>query len=1096
MHLDLDLHALAPLAEPMIGDGSMAETDALREELRQARREVETLRGELGQSRASMSLLFATLDSTDDGIVAYQFADNALFYNTAFITMWGIAEDTLAGLGQQELEALQCTQVKHPAELMEETSSFDPDAENFSIIELKDGRMFERHAKPQLVHGQSVGRVIVYRDVTQRVQFEQKMMFNHVVVESSGPMLWVDFETRCLTYANRAACDLLGYRIDEVIGLNIADVDANFSDESFKPLEQILRDTGKPEGFRTHYRRKGGELRNVDATASLTEHADREMCIVSFKDITEQKIASQERQRQQALMAALINSIPDIISYRDPKGVFLGCNEAFSRLRGRAADDLIGHTAEEIFPAPRAEIIRARDEEVLRSLQKATLEELVAYPDGREVLLETVRSPLRDEKGNLLGILAIGRDVTERNKAEQEIRLAKELAEEATQAKTDFLANMSHEIRTPMNAIIGMSHLALKTDLTPRQRDYITKVQSSGQHLLGIINDILDFSKVEAGKLTIERADFELETLMENVANLITEKSSAKGLELVFDISPEVPRRLLGDSLRLGQILINYANNAVKYTEKGEVVIAARVQQRTAQEVLLHFSVTDTGIGLTEEQQGRLFQSFQQADTSTTRKYGGTGLGLAISKNLAQLMGGEVGVQSRVGQGSTFWFTVRAGIGQARSRELVPVPDLRNRRALVVDDSDSARAVMTDMLQGMTFTVVEACSGREAIAAVQDAAKRGQPFDIVYLDWRMPQMDGIETAQRLKALDLPHMPFIVMATAHGREEVIKQAESVGIENVLIKPVNASMLFDTTMSALSGQHVESRASGAGGAGNEKLAAVKGARILLVEDNDINQVVAREILQDAGFVVDVADNGQIGLDMVQQRHYDLVLMDMQMPVMDGVTATIEIRKLARYAGLPIVAMTANAMQRDRERCLAVGMNGFVTKPINPDELCAVLLKWIKPQAAKAPIPVAAVAPAAAPAAVATPTGTEAPQFLSVPGLDTVAGLRRMMGKKSLYIAMLKRYVDGQRNCAAELRHALDHDDWPTAERLAHTAKGVAGNIGAVRVPEPAQALELAIRNRLPRAEVDQHLRQLEDCLAELIGALDQALPHASA
>jgi len=1097
MHLDFDLQALAPLAEPQFRDGSTGEADALREELRRVRRQVEGLVGELACSRSSLSLLFATLDSTDDGIVAYQFAENALFYNTAFVTMWGIPEDALTGLGQQELEALQCAQVKHPAELMEEATSFDPDAENFSIVELKDGRMFERHAKPQLVGGKSVGRVVVYRDVTQRVQFEQKMMFNHVVVESSGPIMWVDYQTRHITYANRAACELLAYRIDEVIGLPIASVDVCYTAEAVKPLEEMLRSTGKPIEYRARYRRKDGSLRNIDATASLTEHGDREICIISFKDITEQKTADRERKRQQALMAALINSIPDIISYRDPKGVFLGCNEAFTHLRGRAAEDLIGHTAEEVFPAQRAEIIRARDEEVLRSLQKSTLEELVAYPDGREVLLETVRNPLRDEKGKLLGILAIGRDVTERKKAEREIHRAKELAEEATRAKTDFLANMSHEIRTPMNAIIGMSHLALKTDLTPRQRDYIAKVQASGQHLLGIINDILDFSKVEAGKLTVEHADFELEALMENVANLITEKSAAKGLELVFDISPDVPRRLVGDSLRLGQILINYANNAVKYTEKGEVVIAARVQEHAGEEVLLHFSVTDTGIGLTDEQKGRLFQSFQQADTSTTRKYGGTGLGLAISRNLAQLMGGDVGVESRIGHGSTFWFTVRVGVGQARSRELLPVPDLRNRRALVVDDSDSARAVLADMLQGMTFSVVEASSGREAIRAVEEAAQRGEPFDIVYLDWRMPEMDGIETAQRLKSLDLPQAPFIVMATAHGREEVLKQAESVGIENVLIKPINPSMLFDTTIGVLSGRHAEPRHSSAAGPSDAKLASVKGARILLVEDNDINQHVACEILQDAGFVVEVAENGQIGLEMVQRRRYDLVLMDMQMPVMDGVTATAEIRKLGRFADLPIVAMTANAMQRDRERCIAAGMNGFVTKPINPDELCAVLLKWIKPMAVKGPAAAAPAAIAAAPAAAACAVVmAEAPQLASVPGLDVTTGLRRMMGKKSLYLAMLRRYVDGQRNCPAEMRHALDRDDWPTAERMAHTAKGVAGNIGAVRVPEHAQALELAIRNKQPRDEVDRHLRQLEDCLGELIAGLDQALPQPGA
>jgi PAS domain S-box-containing protein len=1101
VNIDLDLQALAPTAEPWLGGGTGRDIDALGDELRRAYDQIQALAAKLARSQSAQSLLYATLDASDDGIVAFQYADGALTYNTAFVTMWRIPEDMLSAMGQEELLALQCAQARHPDELVEETSSLDPDDEHFGIIELKDGRIFERHARPQMLQGKSVGRVVVYRDITQRVQFEQKMMFNHVVVESSGPMMWVDYASRSVTYANLAACEMLGYRIDEVIGMDIGALDINYTADAIKPLDDELRRSGKPVNFRTLYRRQDGELRDVSATASLADHEDREIYIVSFKDTTGQKLAERERARQKDLLRALIDSIPDIISFRDPQGVFLGCNEAFYALRGSDRGDVVGRTSEELFSPYRAHVIRTRDQEVLLTQHRSVIEETVTYPDGTEALLETVRSPLRDEQGNLLGILAIGRNITQRKIAEEETRRAKDLAEEATRMKSDFLANMSHEIRTPMNAIIGMSHLALKTDLTPRQRDYITKVQGSGQHLLGIINDILDFSKVEAGKLTVETADFELEALLDNVSNLITEKSSAKGLELVFDISPEVPRRLVGDSLRLGQILINYANNAVKYTDKGEVVISARVQERGPNDVLLHFSVTDTGIGLTEEQQSRLFQSFQQADSSTTRKYGGTGLGLAISKNLAELMGGKVGVESAIGQGSTFWFTVRAGIGQARSRELVPVMDLRNRRALVVDDSDSARAVLTDMLQGMTFTVVEASSGQAAIQAVQQAAQSGEPFDIVYLDWRMPEMDGIETARHLKALNLQQAPFIVMATAHGREEVLKQAESVGIEEVLLKPVNASMLFDTTMGALSGQQAEPRHIGAANTNDKALAAAKGARILLVEDNDINQIVAREVLQDAGFVVEVADNGQVGLDMVGQHQYDLVLMDMQMPVMDGVTATQEIRKLSRLAGLPIVAMTANAMQRDRERCLAAGMNDFVTKPINPEELCAVLLKWIKlpakadvtaQPALAAPAPVVPTVAESAP--VTATAAVDVPLFAQVPGLDAVTGMRRMMGKKPLYLAMLRRYVDGQRSCPAELRHALDHGDWPTAERLAHSARGASGNIGALRVPEHAQALELAIKQKLPREEVDQHLHQFEDCLVELIGALEQSLPQA--
>jgi two-component system, sensor histidine kinase and response regulator len=817
MRVDFDLESLPPAEEATIGDAQVTEALALREELVHARADARRLADALADIQASQALLFATLDAADDGIVAFQFDSEALFYNTAFVTMWRLDEGKLAGLRREELIALQSAQARNPDELVELGSRFDVESEDCSVIELKDGRMLERHARPQLVNGKSVGRVVVYRDITERMQFEQRMMFHHVVVESSGPMIWLDWERRRVTYANRAACEMLGYHADELVDLHIGELDCRFSPERIAPLDQSLRASGKPVNFRTVYRRKSGGQLHIDATASLTRHADRDIYIVSFKDISEQKAAAREKARQQQLLRALIDSIPDIISYRDPNGMFLGCNEAFAALRGPDATDVVGHTPEELFPPYRAEVIRTRDQEVLASQHRAVVEETVTYPDGTEALLETVRSPLRDQRGNLLGILAVGRNITQRKIIEEEIRRAKDVAEEATRAKSDFLANMSHEIRTPMNAIIGMSHLALKTDLTPRQRDYLTKVESSSHHLLGIINDILDFSKVEAGKLDIEYAEFDLAKVIDHVADLVGHKAAAKGLEFLLDIAPQVPQRLLGDSLRVGQILINYANNAVKYTDHGRIVVSVRMDQRGHDEALLHFSVSDTGIGLTPQQQALLFQSFQQADSSITRKYGGTGLGLAISKNLAQLMGGEVGVESRFGKGSTFWFTIRAG--------------------LVHHTGLTVPAGLTSL---------------------------GAPLDMML------------------------------------------------------PANSD----------------------------------GTRVLLVEDNEINQLVAQEILRDAGYIVEVAENGRIAVDMVQQRDWDVVLMDMQMPVMDGLEATQCIRKLANRASLPIIAMTANAMQRDRERCLAAGMNDFVTKPVDPEELFKVLMKWAqRPQSATA-------------------------------------------------------------------------------------------------------------------------------------------------
>ncbi|NVZ07864.1 response regulator [Allochromatium humboldtianum] len=674
----------------------------------------------------------------------------------------------------------------------------------------------------------------------------------------------------------------------------------------------------------------------------------------------------------------------------------------------------------------------------------------------------------------------------------EEMRAARTLAEQATRLKSEFLANMSHEIRTPMNAILGMLHLALKQTLTPDVQNYLVKAQHSARTLLGLINDILDFSKIEAGKLVIEQVEFGLDSVLEQVADAIGVQAEHKGIEFLIRYDVSLPPTLIGDPLRLGQVLLNLCGNALKFTDQGEIEVALHRLDASETDLRLQVCVRDTGLGMTPEVQSRLFEKFTQADQSTTRRFGGTGLGLAISRNLVELMGGRLWVEdSQPGHGSTLCFTVRLGIARQaleRRRELVDQagPLLRGIRLLVVDDNEVSREILAEMLRFFHLDVATAPSGTTALSTLRNAADN--PYDLVLMDWHMPGMKGDEAIRRLhRDPSIPHRPKVVMITAYGREGVRRLAEQAGADGFLIKPVSPSTLLDTMLSVLG----RGRLLGEAGRSRPDPAVsgrLAGARVLLVEDNEINREFAGELLRSEGLEVDEAGDGQEALEQVRRRDYEAVLMDIQMPVMDGYEATRRIRALAdepggeRFARLPIIAMTALAMVQDSERSRAAGMNDHVSKPIDPDHLMQVLARWIERPADARPAP------------ESRPELADLPDdLLALAGLDVREGVRRIGGRVEAYRKQLRRFRQNYAGAVEELERLAREVGPARAEEHCHALKGVVGNLGAVVLHERLNAIDAGLKRGEPPdpALLAEARERLERLMAE-IDALEAAAP----
>ena len=839
---------------------------------------------------------------------------------------------------------------------------------------------------------------------------------------------------------------------------------------------------------------KDGEIKWVKINVVSVSWDGRPATLCFMTDITEQIQNDEILRQSEEKYRTILESIEDGYFELDLSGNFSFFNDSMSKILGYSRDELMGMHYKKYMSEETAKNVFESFNKVYNTGEPdKSFNWKVTRKDGGKVYVESSVSLMKDAEGRRIGFRGIGRDITKRKQVEADLQKhrehleelveertdelakatlqaqqAREAADDANAAKSSFLANMSHELRTPMNAVIGMTHLALKTELTPKQNDYLGKIQSSAHSLLGIINDILDFSKIEAGKLDMESVDFGLDDVLENLTNLITVRAQEKkDLEVLFAVDPDVPRLLVGDPLRLGQVLINLANNAVKFTEAGEIVISTELLKQEDEQVTLKFSVRDTGLGLTQEQIARLFQAFTQADTSTTRKFGGTGLGLTISKRLVGMMRGEIWVESEPGQGSTFIFTAVFGRGQEKdTNRFKPSPDLRGMKVLVVDDNATSREILESILTSFSFEASLASSGEEGLTEIENTDD-SHPYELVIMDYKMPGIDGIEAARRIK--QHPHLntiPAVIMVTNYGTEELMEMADEAGLDGFLLKPVNPSVLFDAIMHAV-GKDVpdQSLADRKNAQKVGPLQHIRGARVLLVEDNEINQQVAKEILEAAGLNVFLANNGQEAVDILKGGTYEVVLMDVQMPVMDGYTATREIRKWEEQFRtphsafrIPIIAMTAHALTGDREKSLKAGMNDHVSKPIDPELLFRTLGKWLKKSGYES-------TGEESTAETMIKTRVAPNDKLDFPELDGVnikEGLKRLLGNKRSYRRILVKFRQDFQNADESIRDLINEEKYDEAEILAHSIKGAGANIGAEGLQATAGALEKWIKD----------------------------------
>ena len=946
----------------------------------------------------------------------------------------------------------------------------------------KDGKEFPMEiASSRAVVADNEYFVILLRDISAEVEIEaaekkEKERLERILKTSPiGVSITVD---RIVKFAN-PAMEKMGLKINHSAAEAYVDSSDNEKVEEF--LKQENKDDTDSLNFETQLINEDG---HVDDFVSIHSFEyDGQPALIGWNvDITELKAVTNELQASKLKYQMLIENLGSkfLIFSNSLDGTNLFVSEGVKTVLGVSKDEVLGKNWKDIPVWKPGEIDKAVEygrKLIHENVNFQQFEMLLIHPEKGERTIMVSQHPVFDDKRNPLSIDGIIEDITERKETEKDLAAAKEAAEKAAKVKSEFLANMSHEIRTPMNAIIGLSHLAMQTRLNRKQHGYISKVYRSAESLLGIINDILDFSKIESGKIELEKTEFFLEDVLDHLANILSLKVEEAGLELMFDISGETPTNLIGDQLRLGQILLNLANNAVKFTEEGEITIGVKTEKTKDNICTLHFWVKDTGIGIPDEQKKNLFKEFSQADASTTRKYGGSGLGLTISKRLVEMMGGQIWLDSTAGKGSTFHFNVDLQKQEKVYNRFKDYSDLGKMKVLLVDDNITALAIFREMLSNFGFETDECISPECALEKLNNQPEGG--YDLMLMDWNIPGKNGIEICKEFCEKSEKDCPNTIIMTAYGKDDAVQAGKDLPvIKNYLSKPVMPSTLLDSILTA-SGKSI-SRYRRSSILKNE-LETIKsdlsGARILLVEDNEINQEVAIELMTGSGIEAKIAENGLEALKMLDEEEFDGVLMDCQLPVMDGYTATRKIREQERFKDLPIIAMTANAFADDREKSMLAGMNDHIGKPVNPNEFLKVLSKWIiiddKDGRSRRKI---------------RNNYNDHIEIPAIRGLDTGAGLFTVQNNKQTYSKMLLQFAEIFRDFDLQFDNARKDPDSSAAFRTAHSLKGSAGNIGAGELMDAAAALEKACRKNSSKRDIDKNLKSVNELIQPLISGID--------